>query len=574
MSHPPILNSYAARSCPRITHNEFDPTAGDTPTLAAPPQVETLMSKGLEFESEVFQRCREIWGDECVDLTAYSSSHPSTNEERIDLTISAMRSGARIILGGYLPDDLEGGRRGRPDLLIRDDEWSADRPRYVAGDVKHHSMVKKSTKGSVSVSRIESPSPGEPLVVEGWTLDATHAADWLQVAHYRRMLHSLGWGEERNVAVVLGSRGVADIDPALVWIDLDTVQIKSYDEDGTPVTRSVLDEYDFQFAHRQRVADVALRQESSDPPTPLVEPVFQEECPSCPWREYCPSQLVENDASWTLGLAEANSRRVWELLRSHGVSTIDDLAKVDPSGETANAILDRVHNGAVVEKRLEQYQVKANMILRGVRLERISSGPLAVPTFDVEVDFDIEWLPGEPPYLYGFLLQTPELDGAYSHVSSFQHLDENSGRELARQAVRWMFDRRDEAQVKGLTFGVFHYSHPERSELTKALLGERGGELPDDVRSLMEHFVDLHVITKEHFRGLRGIGLKEIATYGAGFHWRDEEPGGLNSQVWAEEATGGDTDSQRRVLEYNEDDVRATAVLREWMKSLSTSTKG
>jgi predicted RecB family nuclease len=574
VSQPLILNSYATRSCPRLTHNEFDPTAGDTPTLAAPPLVETLTSKGLEFESEVFQRCLEVWGDECVDLTASSSSHPLTNEERVDLTISAMRFGARIILGGYLPDDLTGGRRGRPDLLIRDDEWSADRPRYVAGDVKHHSMVKKSTKGSVSATPIENPSLGEVQLVEGWALDVTHAADWLQVAHYRRMLHSLGWGGERHVAVVLGSRGVADLDPALVWIDLDTVRVESYDEDGTPVTRSVLDEYDFQFAHRQRVADVALRQGSSDSPTPLVEPVFQEECLSCPWREYCPSQLAKNDASWTLELPEANSRRVWELLRSHGVSTLDDLATLDPSGETAKAILNRVHHPTVVKKRLEQYQVKADMIRRGVRVERVTSEPLAVPAFDVEIDFDIEWLPGEPPYLYGFLLRTPELDGVYSLVSQFQHLDETSGRELARRALQWMMDRRDEARKRGLTFGVFHYSHPERSEVTKALLGEREGELPEGVQSLMDDFVDLHDIIKRHFRGVHGLGLKEIATYGAGFSWRDEEPGGLNSQVWAERATAGDGDSRDRVLQYNEDDVRATAALRAWMKSLSTTRNG
>jgi predicted RecB family nuclease len=83
--------------------------------------------------------------------------------------------------------------------------------------------------------------------------------------------------------------------------------------------------------------------------------------------------------------------------------------------------------------------------------------------------------------------------------------------------------------------------------------------------------VDLFRIVSESFLCARGKGLKTIAPV-AGFHWRDPEAGGENSMRWYRDAVGLDGDpaqlsQRRRLLEYNEDDVRATRRLREWMSS-------
>lgn len=39
-------------------------------------------------------------------------------------------------------------------------------------------------------------------------------------------------------------------------------------------------------------------------------------------------------------------------------------------------------------------------------------------------------------------------------------------------------------------------------------------------------------MVKANFIGFAGLGLKEVAVHGAGFGWRDEDPGGLQSQSW------------------------------------------
>ena len=85
-----------------------------------------------------------------------------------------------------------------------------------------------------------------------------------------------------------------------------------------------------------------------------------------------------------------------------------------------------------------------------------------------------------------------------------------------------------------------------------------------------DHFVDLFGYVRENYAGVDGLGLKVVANRGIGFEWRDDEPGGLASQRWFSEAVTGETaearaSARQRVLDYNEDDVRATLAVRNWL---------
>jgi predicted RecB family nuclease len=68
----------------------------------------------------------------------------------------------------------------------------------------------------------------------------------------------------------------------------------------------------------------------------------------------------------------------------------------------------------------------------------------------------------------------------------------------------------------------------------------------------------------------RGMGLKETAPL-AGFSWRADDSGGTLAIVKYEQAVDDETDpaaratAQRWIVDYNEDDVRATAALRDWL---------
>jgi predicted RecB family nuclease len=66
-----------------------------------------------------------------------------------------------------------------------------------------------------------------------------------------------------------------------------------------------------------------------------------------------------------------------------------------------------------------------------------------------------------------------------------------------------------------------------------------------------------------------GRGLKSLARW-IGFEWREEDPGGAQSMAWWAEYLDDPSKNgylRDRLLAYNEDDVRATFVLRDWLEA-------
>jgi uncharacterized protein len=64
--------------------------------------------------------------------------------------------------------------------------------------------------------------------------------------------------------------------------------------------------------------------------------------------------------------------------------------------------------------------------------------------------------------------------------------------------------------------------------------------------------------------------LKDIASY-MGFSWRSEDASGANSVLWFESwLKKKDKKTLDKILAYNEDDVRATRVVKEWLATRTT----
>ena len=83
-------------------------------------------------------------------------------------------------------------------------------------------------------------------------------------------------------------------------------------------------------------------------------------------------------------------------------------------------------------------------------------------------------------------------------------------------------------------------------------------------------WVDLLEVVRAQLITGRSMGLKETAPL-AGFAWRAGDSAGTLAMVKYDQAideeTGpsGRAEAQEWILEYNEDDVRATAALRNWL---------
>jgi uncharacterized protein len=90
-------------------------------------------------------------------------------------------------------------------------------------------------------------------------------------------------------------------------------------------------------------------------------------------------------------------------------------------------------------------------------------------------------------------------------------------------------------------------------------------ELPYETRELiLQQLVDIRpIITQVFAFPTYTDGLKEIARY-LGFEWQQKDVNALTSIVLYQEYLAGNKKSKQSILTYNEDDCRATMVIKDW----------
>ena len=523
-----LLGAYDAKRCARRIHNEWDPSL-ETEPWEAPPAVQMLFDQGRRFQDEVFA---ELAGA-CPGAIDLADVGPK--QIIVGATLEAMDRRFPLIMNGWLPDDIAGGRKGRPDLLVHVGDG-----RYLPGEVKSHYVLRENKKSELTYSLAD--APGVPLTAPGRTT-RDRLDDALQLAHYWRMLEALGRTPDRPTAIVMGT------ERTLAWLDLDRPAFTTFSRTHGTTQRSALERYDHEHGFRLKVANAAANQEPA-----LVVPIFVDECDACPWYDYCRSITDDNAASAHITKGRLTVRE-WQALKALGFETVDEMAGLDPTDpDFLGRYLPEVAHRRDAQGRLQTAVRRAQMVRDGVSLERRTQGPIEVPSADVEIDLDIEWDPDENVYLWGCLVTDRGRSEYHPHVT-WDDMDESSRH--AQAFAAWLRELLAGAEADGRTTLIFHYSPAETTYLRR-LLG-------DEATDLLEHCVDLYPIVKRHFFGLHGLGIKPIAT-AFGFQWRDEDPGGLQSQAWLQDARAGDLAARRRLLEYNEDDVRATAVVRRGLR--------
>lgn len=270
------------------------------------------------------------------------------------------------------------------------------------------------------------------------------------------------------------------------------------------------------------------------------EPHFlTSDCKQSPWFHTCKTGALECDS-----LSRLN--RIWRSeakeIESAGFKTVTELANVHPdllSAKVSGITADRL--------KFLHYQAKAMIDRRHIQLGRVD-----LPENDVYLIVDVE---GDPLrdlyYLFGVLEVGP--DGERYH--SFLAKDPKDERKAWEDFIQY---------IRGFVgVPIYHYGWSEQ-EIFK-VMGERYGTPFEVLAMLEEQGVDLLVRLREAvIFPLSFYSLKDIAQF-LGFRWRHEDASGLNSVLWFEEwLEKGDEAVLKDIVEYNEDDVRATLVLKKW----------
>ncbi|MCZ7533907.1 MAG: TM0106 family RecB-like putative nuclease [Acidimicrobiia bacterium] len=490
----------------RIHHNRYtEATPVDDPVRQRRAQI------GFDHEKAVV--------DALTQISAGTIEHVSTTgSAAYRATTTALANRVDVIFGGRIASP-DGTLVGAPDILVRLPTG------YTAVEIKAHLVV----GDSGTPARI---TPLDALASIDFRVDVPDEAasafrpnrrrDLYQVAHYWRILDAMGYASDLPVGGVIGTE-----EPfACAWVELDNGK------------RSIL----IDTIERTDQALEAVRHGSDHRDVPLVAPWWRSECGTCEWMSLCHQALVAADDPTLLNHVSNETRTI---LTEYGIGSITDIASLPPNDE-------RLAEPSIV------FQARA-WIHDGMLRRPGTEAPIDVPTPGRQVDFDIETYLGRI-YLAGFLITE-------NGLSVFDPVVDWDGTEASEaDFVRRLFDRL--ASYADDNTCVFYWTGYEPSTLSAT--GERLGLTVPGFATVQDWFdtcsLDLHRWTKDRFVSPSGYGLKTIAPL-CGFDWRDDDPGGQQSEIWFEELLAGDTAMKQRLLDYNEDDVAAQLAIRRWIIS-------
>jgi uncharacterized protein len=304
---------------------------------------------------------------------------------------------------------------------------------------------------------------------------------------------------------------------------------------------------------------------------PDDEPTHPEPCDHCEFCEFfdtCTRQWrAEDSLQYVAGIRTIDR---WAL-EDGGVDTLAALAELDTQAEIEDIRDDRLMR--LVDQAT--LQARARLLDEGEHPPWELIEPGDDPTWghgfellpkpdDADIFLDFEGHPfWQPDTGLFFLLGWIERDasGAWTYRAEWAH-DVAGEAAAAGRVIEHLAARR----ARHPLMHVYHYNHTERSSLERlaALHGVGEATLAREIDTGL--FVDLLQVARNALQaGTESYSLKELERL-TDFERGHEIDAGAGAVVEYEAwRTGHDQASLDRIASYNEDDVRATLALRDWL---------
>ena len=508
----------------------------------------------VERRRREYRRWRSVLGPgvEVVRIDADPPAHragipmaggDAPGASAVDRTLAALGRGVPVVWDAVLPADPSTGRQSVDCVLV-----SAPRGGYLPVLVVNHKVVDPRRGPRVPPVTVTGLLPWAPREDAGSRI-RRHPEDADRLAHAWWLLRACGHAADRPVGAVLGlGTDLAVVHP------LDTALVRN------------------DRSHLSRL-EVALGEVDT-------RPSRIGECRGCPWWHGwtgpagevtgCRQELLDRD---DVSLVATGAQV--EVLRSAGVDTAAELA-------TRSAGRPRGWSGDPYEDTV----LRARAWRAGATLVPKVAAPW-IRRADVEVDVDLESHLDDGVYLWGTLLTVRDGGAAptgsregYRSFETWAPLPSREEGVVFAEFWRWIIATRDEVVGRGRTFAAYCYSRSAEDTWMFSIADRFG---PDAViatvpgvpsRSEVAEFVaspewvDVHAAVARQSVSTVGTGLKAVAP-ATGFGWRDPEAGGEASLGWYREVRAGQgvasERARHRLRRYNEDDVRATLAVREWI---------
>lgn len=238
--------------------------------------------------------------------------------------------------------------------------------------------------------------------------------------------------------------------------------------------------------------------------------------------------------------------RIWrsevDLIEKSGIKTLTGLANA--------SVQDLKKISGLSMDRLYFLQQQAISIVDN---KIIKVGKLELPDEDgIVLVVDIESDPlRDLDYLFGVLVIKNEKETYHSFLA-----EDKEGEEKAWKSFTKFLEKYPDSNI-------YHYGWYEVDVFRK--MTEKYGA-PEIVKNIFEHQMInvLDYMRDKLIFPISFYSLKDIAKH-IGFKWRIEDASGLDSVLWYEEwLNSGNKKTLQDIVDYNEDDVRATWLVRNW----------
>ena len=258
------------------------------------------------------------------------------------------------------------------------------------------------------------------------------------------------------------------------------------------------------------------------------------ECNVCPWTAYCETTRVEKKLVTVIsGIGSGLTQQLIDA----GIDTFDKLAKLTPDKIVKDFGI-KLEKASDVHINAKAWSLKRPLVKNKIKL------PTSKKTI---IHYDIETY-GENLYLHGLIV-------------------EKNGLVETKQFVARKIEKEETTLEEFLAFVESHgeaiiYTWTDFENGWIKDMAERYPKLKKRLHALLERFHDLKEIVKDALAlPVTTFGIKEVAPV-FDFQWRAEDAGGGNSEAWYKEwLATGDERVLRKILQYNEDDVRAMQVI-------------
>lgn len=445
-------------------------------------------------------------------IGAYADLSSGSYEDRFKKTIEAMKEKTPLIYQGVLQFE---NMRGIPDLLRLLPDGT-----YVPIEIKSGMAFEGSDE--------ENDEQGKPK---------KHYA--VQLAMYIDLLNKLNF-EHNHLSRVIDIHG-KEVDYKL--------NLPLGKKDNTTI---------WEFYERvKNNVEILINNDDQN------KPALSGMCKLCPWYNSCKKWISENDdltKIYYVGRAKRDT-----INMDLGIERAIDILSIDVEDILRQKKKNKEFMKGVADKTLNSIMNRAKVLLeikKPVAYEKIE-----FPKVSYELFFDIEDDPTQEfVYMHG-VYEKSHFGEVFKHFTATE-----ISPEAEKDAWKRFWD-----YIKSLPkndYAVYYYSHHEKTTYKKMQ------KLYPDVVTEQEveeffanpNVIDLFkIVSKYTDWPVSSYSLKDLAQY-LGFKWRDETPSGALSIQWFNEyIKTKDPKKLERILLYNEDDCKATMILKEGIERIKSS---